>query len=80
MKKILICSFLILGCTSKNTESLLPPKEPFITASHTQDRESPVYLFVIDSCEYLGYMNESFGDYLTHKGNCRFCIERKHAQ
>jgi len=35
---------------------------------------------VIDSCEYL-IKNETFGyqgyGYFAHKGNCRFCKERK---
>ena len=31
---------------------------------------------VIDSCEYIGYINAVPHDILTHKGNCRFCKQR----
>ena len=35
---------------------------------------------VIDSCEYIvkstEYGNQGFG-YMSHKGNCRFCKERR---
>jgi hypothetical protein len=37
---------------------------------------SHVYIYIIDSCEYLGYVNVSNMDILTHKGNCKFCKER----
>ena len=36
-----------------------------------------IRLYVIDSCEYVGYINCSNGDFLTHKGNCKFCQVRK---
>jgi len=31
---------------------------------------------IIDSCEYI-HMSNGNGAYYTHKGNCRFCKERK---
>lgn len=33
--------------------------------------------YIIDSCEYVGYASGSQYDYLAHKGNCRFCKERR---
>lgn len=33
--------------------------------------------YIIDSCEYVGYVGGSQNDYLAHKGNCRFCKERR---
>ena len=33
--------------------------------------------YIIDSCEYVGYTAGSQCDYLAHKGNCRFCKERR---
>ena len=33
--------------------------------------------YIIDSCEYVGYAMSSQYDYLAHKGNCRFCKERR---
>ena len=36
-----------------------------------------IHTYDIDSCEYLGYIAMgSTSKYLTHKGNCRYCIER----
>ncbi len=38
--------------------------------------ESDINLYVIDSCEYIGYINNWNADILTHKGNCKYCIKR----
>lgn len=40
------------------------------------NREVYISLYVIDSCEYIGYVNAFSHDFLTHKGNCKFCAER----
>ena len=31
---------------------------------------------IIDSCEYI-HMSNGHGAYYTHKGNCRYCAERR---
>lgn len=37
-----------------------------------------VSVYIIDSCEYLGKVDQmSHRNWLTHKGNCRFCKGRK---
>lgn len=33
--------------------------------------------YIIDSCEYIGYIGYGSGDIIAHKGNCRFCTERR---
>jgi hypothetical protein len=33
--------------------------------------------YILDSCEYLGYLGFGNCDVLAHKGNCRFCKERR---
>ena len=33
--------------------------------------------YILDSCEYIGYLGFGNADVLTHKGNCRFCQERR---
>lgn len=33
--------------------------------------------YVIDSCEYIGSVSGANTDILTHKGNCKFCLNRK---
>jgi len=35
-----------------------------------------IEVYVIDSCEYIGSVWGSYSDFLTHKGNCKFCTER----
>lgn len=30
-------------------------------------------IYVIDSCEYIGNVQNAYSDKLTHKGNCKFC-------
>lgn len=35
-----------------------------------------VYVYVIDSCEYVGYIKAYRSDFLTHKGNCKYCAKR----
>jgi len=39
--------------------------------------KSSLSVIVIDSCEYIGYLQRLNHDILTHKGNCRFCEARK---
>lgn len=44
-------------------------------------RSTPLYyIYIIDSCEYVGYIgnngNQSYYDWMTHKGNCKFCKQR----
>lgn len=35
-----------------------------------------IHLYVIDSCEYIGYIDAYRSDFLAHKGNCKFCAIR----
>lgn len=35
---------------------------------------NPYYIVIIDSCEYIKVM---YVDGLTHKGNCKYCAERR---
>jgi hypothetical protein len=37
---------------------------------------SGLYIYIIDSCEYLGLVYGFNSDKLTHKGNCKFCKAR----
>ena len=32
--------------------------------------------YTIDNCEYIGVVRGTGGDFITHKGNCKFCAER----
>ena len=41
--------------------------------------EKDLRLIIIDSCEYYEYSNGVFDNHvysLTHKGNCKYCLQR----
>ena len=67
MKKIILLAFtaLIVGCR----HSQYIPETKVLS-----------YGFVvveIDSCEYIGTSSSKYRDFFSHKGNCRFCKERR---
>lgn len=39
-------------------------------------RSSKIFIVVIYNCEYVMFSVSSRG-YLSHKGNCKFCIKRR---
>lgn len=64
MKKFIILALtalMMVGCNYTPTHHT------------TSDKKRVVF---IDSCEYIKYSN-GFGEHYTHKGNCRFCKERR---
>lgn len=72
MKKIILLAltaFMMVGCEYKTDAEIEEAK-----------RLNGFNIVVIDSCEYLG-RDESHGyqgyGYFAHKGNCRFCKERR---
>lgn len=81
MKKFLVLLsffFVIVSCS----------KQPDTNVYHETERTSDVYVVnglrlrtvVIDSCEYLigSRYEPSVGyGYLSHKGNCKYCAERR---
>jgi hypothetical protein len=77
--KILSClsAFLscLLMCSSCET---IQQKKAFkqYTIIHAE-AGGEIQLYIIDSCEYIGHVNGLYTDFLTHKGNCKFCLERK---
>lgn len=63
---IMICG---LACSHKHTSSF----EPAHSAATTEEQQ--LYkIIVIDSCEYV---TSIYRGGICHKGNCRFCEERK---
>lgn len=73
MKKLLVIfvTLLLISCETQNVGIITAPNE---TAVKINGREFVTY--IIDSCEYLGGVYGGSGDLLTHKGNCKFCIQR----
>jgi hypothetical protein len=67
MKKIILLvltALMMVGCLNeKNPDGTYTTMEP--------------RTYIIDSCEYIGYLGFGNGDILAHKGNCRFCKERR---
>ena len=66
MKKIIfiaLAALMMVGCVEKDSNGHI--------AINTGNSNNP-NISIIDSCEYVGW---SYG--LAHKGNCRFCAERR---
>lgn len=70
--KYLICGLIIMiiGC-----HETLPEADPEVSTETNNKYET----VVIDSCEYIqydkGYLDNRVYA-ITHKGNCKYCIER----
>jgi hypothetical protein len=60
---VILASIILLGC-EKDGE----------VVSSLNDKDIKIY--VIDNCEYIGDVRGGSRDFLTHKGNCKFCAER----
>ena len=72
MKKFILlalATLMIVGCFNDNDEYKAPYKNGGLE-SHMVGAD--MRTVVIDSCEYIGTRFQ-----LAHKGNCRFCAERK---
>jgi hypothetical protein len=64
LSAILVALFLI-GCIDEQQK---------LEDAQYQARNNPV--IIIDSCEYLTYRTYGGASEFTHKGNCKFCIQR----
>ena len=67
MKKLIILALtavMMAGCDQQNSDGTYKPTEEQRT-------------YIIDSCEYIGILDWGSANFLTHKGNCRFCAERR---
>ena len=58
-------AFVMCGCVQKNEDGSLKLNTGILRSN---------YVVIIDSCEYISY---SGGYGLAHKGNCKFCAERR---
>lgn len=68
MKKLiqlLALAFVMCGCVQKEEDGSLKLNTGLLNESH---------VVIIDSCEYISY-NGGYG--LAHKGNCKYCAERR---
>lgn len=78
MKRILIVAITLLAFSScfkisrdtNNEENIVGLKDVKII-----DYSDDLHLYEIDSCEYIGSMKYQ-NEMLTHKGNCKYCLQR----
>jgi hypothetical protein len=64
----LLLTIVFCGCHEVNT----PRKD---TGFVVLEGAGPLFIVEVDSCEYL-FGNWGYATVLTHKGNCKFCLER----
>ena len=66
MKKIILLALttlMMVGCISDDAEAKIYEEDGFATLTY-------------DSCEYV-FKTAGYKGFLAHKGNCRFCKERR---
>lgn len=70
IKKIILLAltaFVMVGCMKRKDNG-----EPIVSDYYRQHSVDNPYLQVLDSCEYIRWNSA-----MAHKGNCRFCKERR---
>lgn len=84
MKKLILLLALALmmcGCT---TEPSYEDAKRIVEQNQEQEIWHGFHVVVVDSCEYIiradrdtrGYNGYGFG-FMSHKGNCKYCAERR---
>ena len=66
---------MIVGCDEINNK--INEAEKAQQTKNTTIREWHNEIVIIDSCEYI---SEEMRGLIEHKGNCRFCEERRHKE
>lgn len=92
MKKIILLALvtlMMIGCDTRTEEQryndYLRKQEEQKIQREYQNRWKGYRVIVVDNCEYIiktinynkGYHSATQSGYLAHKGNCRFCAERR---
>ena len=70
MKKVLLLTLItmmMVGCMKTKENG-----EPIVSNYYKEHSVDNPYIQVLDSCEYIRWHSE-----IAHKGNCRFCKERR---
>lgn len=82
MKRIIVIALTVImtSCAQEITIEQGPksvqPEVITTIVAFDGNGSKKICLYVIDSCEYIGFINAHNTDVLTHKGNCRFCKQR----
>ena len=80
MKKIILLALtalMMVGCDTRTEEQRY--NDDYLQVKNGYS------VIIVDNCEYIiktidvskGFRNATQSGYLAHKGNCRFCAERK---
>ena len=70
IKKLILLALtalMVVGCMKTKENG-----EPIISDYYNQYSVDNPYIQVLDSCEYICWRGK-----MAHKGNCRFCKERR---
>lgn len=85
MKKIILLvltTLMMVGCNTRTEEQRY---NDYLQEQNAVNRWKGYSVIIVDSCEYIvKTIDVAVGDwcatqsgYLAHKGNCRFCVERR---
>ena len=80
MKKIILLTLtalIMIGCDTRTEEQRY--NDDYLQVQNGYS------VIIVDNCEYIvktidvskGFRNATQSGYLAHKGNCRFCVERR---
>jgi len=75
--KLLTCTLVLLllfSCARKTDFNKVENVKP---SGSISIRESQTKIAVIDNCEYIIYEDATSMAWGSHKGNCKYCEERK---
>lgn len=75
---IAIVSGFFINCSNKETvNNNFNKKEKYIESIYINSKQQvPIYIYEIDSCEYIGKIDNYSDQFITHKGDCKFCKTR----
>lgn len=57
-------------------EQIVRSKNVYYEIETVSPKDQYICLYKFDGCEYIGALNGNNGDYVAHKGNCKFCHKR----
>lgn len=73
MKKLILVLLVLVGMVSCDHEIPLPKNN--IQTNNPMQSDILLTTAIYDSCEYV-LSDVQYGNSITHKGNCKFCLIR----
>jgi uncharacterized protein YchJ len=72
---VLLVAAIFCSCGSETQYK--QPQEKQVTVNEENLADSRYDILILDSCEYIVFAWVPRDDHvITHKGNCKFCVER----